>query len=296
MNAVRVKACAKINLCLEVVGRRPDGYHDLATIFQAVSLHDDVEVKLRDERGIRLDVEGADVPPGRDNLAWRAAQVYRQMRKWPAGASIRLIKRIPLGAGLGGGSSDAAAVVLALREMDPAPLDVAQVERLMAALGSDVPFFLTHGTAIGYGRGDDVAGLTDLPYCWIVLVKPQLSISTVAAYRMLKRRDLTDGTHAQAMAEAIDRGAELDEIAQHVHNAFARPLTERWPLFGELKRRLMDAGALTAEITGSGSVVFGLFRAHEEAKRAAEVLEAEGLWACVVEPMPAGAEIVECVE
>jgi len=296
MNAVRVSACAKINLCLEILRRRPDGYHDLATVFQAVSLHDDVEVKPREERGIRLDVQGADLPTGRDNLAWRAARAYRQLRGWPAGVSIRLTKRIPLGAGLGGGSSDAAAVVLALREVDPAPPPVAELERLMAELGSDVPFFLTHGTAVGYGRGEEVAGLTDLPHCWIVLVKPHLSISTAEAYRMLKPQDLTDGAHAQAMAEAIDRKAGLDEIVQHVYNAFARPLTERWPFFGDLKRRLTAAGALAAEITGSGSAVFGLFTAHDEAKRAADALQAEGLWSCVVEPVPADARIVESAE
>ncbi len=296
MTAVEVRACAKINLCLEVLGRRSDGYHELATVFQAVSLHDDVRVEIRDRRAIELDVQGADVPPGRGNLVWQAAKAYRQMRGWPEGASIRLTKRIPVGAGLGGGSSDAAAMLKALYEVDPDERSDPDFERLAAKLGADVAFCMMGGTAIGGGRGNNLAHLPDLPPCWIGLVKPELSISTAEAYGMLRRSDFTDGARADAMANALEAGAELQEIVQYVYNAFARPLTECWPIFAELKRRLREAGALAAEITGSGSAVFGVFATRDEVDAATQALSADGLWARAVEPVSAFDEIVSRVE
>jgi len=296
MSAVEARAYAKINLCLEVLGRRPDGYHELATVFQTVSLHDEVRVEIREERGIRIDVQGADVPPGRDNLAWRAAKAYRQMRGWPEGASIRLTKRIPVGAGLGGGSADAAAVLKVLYEVDQDERTDPDFDRLAGDLGADVPFCLMGGTAIGYGRGDDLIYLPDLPPCWIALVKPELSVATAEAYGMLEPRDFTDGVSADSMADAIEEGADIEEIARHVHNAFARPLTERWPVFGELQARLRDAGALAAEITGSGSAVFGLFTAESQAESVVADLATDGLWACVVEPVSAWDDAVTRVE
>ncbi len=296
MSAVEVRACAKINLCLEVIGRRPDGYHELMTVFQVVSLHDDLRVEIREERGIRIDVQGADVPPGRDNLAWRAARAYRRMRGWPEGASIRLSKRIPVGAGLGGGSADAAAVLKALYEVDPDERSQPDFHRLAAGLGADVPFCMMGGTAIGYGRGDELIYLPDLPHCWIALVKPELSVSTAEAYDMLERSDFTDGDRADGMADAIEREGDIEEISRYVHNAFARPLTERWPIFGELKARLRDAGALAAEITGSGSAVFGIFATESEAEAVVAELSADGLWACVVEPVDAWDDPVTIVE
>lgn len=296
MSAVTINACAKINLCLEVLRRRPDGYHELATVFQAVTLADRVRVEPREEPGISLEVVGEAVPAGRDNLAWRAVEVYQQMRHWPDGAAITLLKRVPVGAGLGGGSSDAAAVMLGLAELDPQPPDAQHLTRAMTILGSDVPFFLTHGTAFGRSRGDELVGLADLPECWIVLTRPEFSVSTREAYELLEPRDFTNGARAHQMADAIDAGAPIEEIAGLVINAFARPLTERWPVFGELKSALRAAGALAAEITGSGSAVFGLFATADEAERARARIAAQGRWACVVQPVPVDTEIVESVE
>jgi len=296
MRAVEVRAYAKLNLSLDVLGRRPDGYHELITVFQAISLHDDVRVEIREERGITIDVQGADVPPGRDNLAWRAAKAYRQMRGWPEGASIRLTKRIPAAAGLGGGSADAAAVIKALYEVDPDERSDPDFGRLAAGLGADVPFCMMGATAIGYGRGDELIYLPDLPHCWIALVKPELSVSTGEAYPMLEPRDFTDGDRADSMADAIHADAEIEEIARFVGNAFARPLTQRWPVFGDLKGRLGDAGALAAEITGSGSTVFGIFTVASQAEAVVAELSADGLWACVVEPVDAWDDPVTRVE
>ena len=296
MTAVEVNAHCKINLCLEVLRRRTDGYHELATVFQAVTLADCVRVEPREEAGITLTLAGEPVPVGRDNLVWRAVEVYQQMRNWPEGARIALTKLVPVGAGLGGGSSDAAAVMQGLAELDPQPPDVRELTEALAGLGSDVPFFLTHGTAFGRSRGDELVGLADLPECWIVLAKPDMRISTAEAYPLLESRDFSDGGQAHEMADAIDSGAELAEIAALACNAFARPLTERWPIFAELKQRLRDAGALAAEITGSGSALFGLFDAPEPAGAAVKTLTADGLWARLVEPVSVDADIIARVE
>lgn len=296
VTAVEINACAKINLCLEVLRRRTDGYHELATVFQAVTLADRVRVEPRDAAGISLQVTGEAVPEGRDNLAWRAVEVYQQLRRWPEGAAITLVKNVPVGAGLGGGSSDAAAVMQGLAELDPQPPDAHELAVAMATLGSDVPFFLTHGTAFGRSRGDELVGLADLPPCWIVLTRPDFSVSTREAYELLEPCDFTDGGRAHQMADAIDAGAEIEEIAELVANAFARPLTERRPVFGTLKQELRAAGALAAEITGSGSALFGLFREPGPAEAARAQLVAQGRWARVVRPVPVDTELVEGVE
>ncbi|MGD9496605.1 MAG: 4-(cytidine 5'-diphospho)-2-C-methyl-D-erythritol kinase [Armatimonadota bacterium] len=291
MSAAVVQAYAKVNLCLEVLGRRDDGYHELLTIFQSVSLADELEVEVTDRPGTVLSVADGAAPEGSDNLCWRAAEAYRAVRGWPQGVSIRLVKRIPAGAGLGGGSSDAAAVVCGLRALDAAPPPAREVERVLAGLGSDVPFFLTGGTALGSGRGDRVATLPHLPLCWIVLVKPALAVSTAEAYGMLEPRNFSGGARARAMAAAIDRGAGLAEIAAEVYSAFAPVLTQRWPVLGELKSRLRRSGALAAEITGSGSAVFGLFGSRTEASAAAHGLSADGLWSCLAHPVAAGQHV-----
>ena len=292
MAAIHLRACAKINLCLEIPGRREDGYHDLATVFQSVSLADELAIETLDGPGIELRVPSGGAPAGPENLVWRAAQHYQDLRGWPAGVSIELTKRIPSGAGLGGGSSDAAAVLagLARRDDDPPAADV--LWQVAAELGADVPFFLTGGTAIAQGRGDLIRPLPDLPDCWIVLVQPDLRISTAEAFGMLAATDFSDGSDAEAMADAIARG-DLSATIRLVRNDFSRALEERWPQLAALKRALREQGALTAEITGSGSVVFGIFDDSEAARGAARASGAEGDWAEVVSPVRSGWEIAD---
>jgi len=296
MSSLRLEACCKINLCLEVLGPRSDGYHDLTTVFQAVSLADEVSVETRDERGITLDVVGGGAPPGRGNLCWQAAKAYRRERKWPEGAHIELVKRVPSGAGLGGGSSDAAAVLRALALMDPEPLRLADARRMAIELGSDVPFFLRGGTSIAYERGDDVRQLLDLAPCGIVLVKPDFEIATADAYGMLSEADFTDGFRTAEMATAIDDSQDIAAVSELVYSAFARPLTERWPVLGELKQRLLDAGALAAEVSGSGSARFGLFEQPKHAERAVTELARAGFWARAAEPAGMAGEPIERTE
>ena len=279
MPSLRLAANAKINLCLEVLRRRSDGYHDLATIFQSITLADELLVEAREAPGITLAVAEGGAPAGPGNLCWNAAEAYQRLRGWPAGVSIRLRKQIPMGGGLGGGSADAAAVLMALRELDPDPPALETLRRTTAKLGADVAFCLLGGTALGQGRGDELMQLAPSPECWACLVKPEFAVSTAEAFGMLSQEDFTPGAKAQELGARIAAEAPLAGWAPLVQNAFAGPLTRRWPVFGELKARLREVGALAAEVSGSGSVVFGLFADEQAAREAAEVMTRDGIWA-----------------
>ncbi|MFP4249416.1 MAG: 4-(cytidine 5'-diphospho)-2-C-methyl-D-erythritol kinase [Armatimonadota bacterium] len=291
-SSISLSAFCKVNLCLEITGRRDDGYHDLATVFQSVSLADAVTIEAREEPGLSVSVPDGGAPEGAANLCWQAAEAYQAERGWPGGVAVTLDKRVPSGAGLGGGSSDAAAVLRGLAELDRAPLSQSVLEEIARGLGADVPFFLTGGTAVATGRGDQITSLPDLPACRILLVRPDLEISTAEAFGMLSESDFTDGERASSMADAIAAGA-AGEIPAHVFNGFSRVLEERWPVLGELKRAMADHGAIAAEITGSGSAVFGIFDDHAAALASGEALAERGHWARLTEPVPCGTLMAE---
>jgi len=291
MPRVRLSSYCKVNLCLEILGRRDDGYHELSTVFQTVSLADYLALQVGGRR-IQIEVPGAGAPAGPGNLAWRAAHAYQRLRGWPDGLRIELHKRVPASAGLGGGSSNAAAAVNGLAALDDGPPDRAELLRLAAELGSDVAFFLEGGTALGRGRGERLDPLPAPANCWLTLTRPDLHISTAEAYGLLEAGDFSDGARAEAMADALRRGAGTDGIAEHVFNGFTRPLTARWPQLAELTEALTNAGALAAAISGSGSAVFGLFADVESALTTANMLRDSDLWATVVEPTDRGFRVL----
>jgi 4-diphosphocytidyl-2-C-methyl-D-erythritol kinase len=291
-SSIALSAFCKVNLCLEITGRRDDGYHDLATVFQTVSLADGVMVEAHEEPGISVSVTDGGAPEGEANLCWQAAEAYQDECGWPGGVAVTLDKRVPSGAGLGGGSSDAAAVLRGLAELDNSPPEQAALEEIARGLGADVAFFLTGGTAAATGRGDQITSLIDLPACRIVLIRPDLEISTAEAYSLLREEDFTDGRRASEMADAIATGAAA-EIPRYVFNGFAGVLEERWPVLGELKQALCRQGAIAAEITGSGSAVFGIFDDHATALAAGEALAERGSWARLTEPVPCGTLVAE---
>lgn len=278
MPSLTLPAHAKINLDLRVLGVRGDGYHDLRTIFQSLALHDTVTLTTR--RGPFV-VECSDpgVPTDRRNLVWKAASLLWRMarvgkarRSEPADLLIRLDKRIPAQAGLGGGSADAAVTLLGLSQLWSLSLDLPTLSRLGARLGSDVPFFLAGGTALGLGRGDDIYPLADLPATAVVIVRPSFGVSTVDAYqwfdadarrpgRERPRRPLPSGWPAWAAG---------------LRNDLEAPVTSRHPTIGRIKQALVDAGAVAAAMSGSGSAVFGLFDRVDAARRTAADLAPAG--------------------
>jgi 4-diphosphocytidyl-2-C-methyl-D-erythritol kinase len=265
----RVPALAKINLDLRVLGKRADGFHELRTIFQTISLADKLEVSFAPARrtAITLD-DPLDIP---DNLVSRAARAVLDAMKVNGLVSLRLSKRIPMGAGLGGGSSDAAAVLLALPVLAGRTLPLATLTGLAAGLGSDVPFFLLGGAAVGIGTGTEIFPLPDLPATHGVLLAPGIHVNTAQAYR-----DLSPRLTTELQRNKIECFQSLTWNARSFSglsfcgfsNDFEAVVFEQHPELALLKKRLVRAGAVVALMTGSGSAVFGLFPDRDGARRA----------------------------
>jgi 4-diphosphocytidyl-2-C-methyl-D-erythritol kinase len=272
-SSVVVHAFAKVNFGLRVLYRRPDKFHELRTVFQTVSLADRIEIEYG--RGGRSEVELTCNRPelaGPENLAARAARVLLDTAGRRARVRIRLEKRIPAGAGLGGGSSDAAAVLMALAGLLPKPPAWEVLLRLAAELGSDVPFFLLGGRALGVGRGAEIYPLPDLPAQWLLIAAPGLHVSTAEAYRRLSRR-LTK----TRWEDKIDRFCSTICMAgQGPENDFESVVFRMHPELERLKARLVDLGACPALLCGSGSALFGGFTDRRQALRARESLALEG--------------------
>ena len=274
--AARVAAQAKVNLGLQVGARRNDGYHDLATIFARIGLADDVVVRVL-RSGVTLAVHrdgrpdhGLEDPE--KNLAAMAARAYMQAAEWPGGCGIHIEKRIPVGAGLGGGSADAGAVLRALDSMSPAPLGTAELMRIGARLGADVPFFTTDAAiALGAGRGDVIEPLPPLPGRALALVMPRFSVSTGDAYAWLDA-DRGHATWRTPDLESLrEHARDWATLARHAINDFQLVIEMRHPVIATYCSALRAAGAVLSMMSGSGSAVFGVF---EEAPDAAKIARA----------------------
>jgi 4-diphosphocytidyl-2-C-methyl-D-erythritol kinase len=252
----RFLSFAKVNLHLQVVGRRPDGYHELRTVFQTVDLADELDIELG-PAGVRLEVAGARLPAGPANLAYRAAEGYLERWGGGRGASLRLRKRIPVGAGLGGGSSNAAAVLLGLQELLDSPADPAELWQLARGLGADVPYFLVGGTALGVGRGDELVPLPDLPERTLVLALPPLEILTREVFADLG--ELTGAPLDPRMGSLVQRGELGWEALAWCVNDLETPVFRRWPELARLHRKLLEAGAVAARLSGSGTALWAVF-------------------------------------
>lgn len=249
-------AYAKVNLTLDVLGKRPDGYHDLRSIMQTISLRDDIEIDVGTGKPwvLRCDKEG--IPCDERNLAWKAAKLYCDtMGKDPDGLEIRITKRIPSQAGLGGGSADAAAVLRALNRHYGEPLSILALAELGAQVGSDVPFCVVGGTVMCEGRGERMRKLPDMPDCIFVVVKPDFSISTPELYRVIDEREIAKRPDHQAMESGLLAG-DLSKVAQNVCNVFDPVVTGEHPELNYLKSIFYNYGSIGHQMTGSGSAVY----------------------------------------
>lgn len=249
-------AYAKINLTLDVLGKRADGYHDLKSVMQTISLRDDIEIDVGTGKPwvLRCDKEG--IPCDERNLAWKAAKVYCEtMKKDPDGLEIRITKRIPSEAGLGGGSADAAAVLRALNDHYGNPLSILALAELGAQVGSDVPFCVVGGTVMCEGRGERLRKLPDMPDCIFVVVKPDFSISTPELYRKIDEKIIAHRPNHQAMESALLAG-DLSKVAQNLCNVFDPVVTEEHLELNYLKSIFYSYGAVGYQMTGSGSAVY----------------------------------------
>lgn len=251
-------AFAKLNLTLDVLGKRTDGYHDLKSVMQSISIRDDVEIDVDTGKPwvLRCDKEG--LPTDHRNLAWKAAEVFfEQTKRSTTGLEIRITKRIPVEAGLGGGSADAAAVLRALNRHYGNPLSIMALAELGSLVGSDVPFCTLCGTAMVEGRGDRLRKLPDLPDCCFVVCKPDFSSSTPELYRKIDEVEIAKHPDHQAMESALLAG-DLGKIAENVYNVFDPIVTQEHLELNYIKSIFNSYGAVAYQMTGSGSAVFAI--------------------------------------
>jgi 4-diphosphocytidyl-2-C-methyl-D-erythritol kinase len=270
--SLRLRAFAKINLGLKLLGRRPDGFHELRTIYQTIALHDRLEISLaRAGEGIRFECDDPQIPSGEGNLVYRACDLWRRATGFRGGIRARLEKLIPAGSGLGGASSDAAATLEGLERLSGEKLVAYQRFSLAAQLGSDVPLFLLGGRVLGCGRGEEVYPLPDLPRRECLVVFPGFSISTAEAYREADLRLTTQGK----LRSIMDVGAWPQFPLLRwgpAENDFERVVFARWPELARLKRLLIRAGAEIASLTGSGSAVYSVFESARQLLHASKLI------------------------
>ena len=256
-------AFAKLNLTLDVLGKREDGYHDLQSVMQTISVRDDIEIDVGTGEPWRLLCDKEGIPTDETNLAWKAAKVFFDaVKKDPEGLEIRIVKRIPSGAGLGGGSADAAAVLRALNRHYGHPFSVGALAELGAQVGSDVPFCTLCGTAMVEGRGEKLRKLPDMPDCVFVVCKPEFSISTPELYRKIDEREIAKRPDNRAMESALLAG-DLRKVADNVHNVFDPVVTEDHLELNYLKSIFFNYGSIGHQMTGSGSAVFAMVSEFE---------------------------------
>lgn len=273
MRETTERAYAKLNISLDVTEKREDGFHNMVMVMQTVSLGDDIRITLNDGGCVRAKTDLHFIPGDERNLAVKAALRYlAEIGETRRGAEIEIKKRIPVGAGMGGGSADAAAVLRAMNRLFDGRLDGARLTEISGDVGSDVPFCVGGGTALAEGRGERLTPLPDFPDCAFVICKPEFSVSTPELFRKL---DMLRSRHHPDTAGIIEalRAGELGQICRRMYNVFEYVDDRRMRTVAELKGALLDAGALGAVMTGTGSAVFGIFPDKAQADRALAALD-----------------------
>jgi len=269
---LQLKAPAKVNYRLDVLGKRADGYHELRMIMQRVDLCDDIEIVLSERPGIRVACGRAGVPDGPGNIAWRAADALVKLSGREVGIDIAITKKIPVAAGLGGGSSDAATVLMGVNELLELGLSDEELMEIGVKLGADVPFFIFKKPALAEGIGDQLSALEEVPELWIVLVNPGIHVSTAWVYQNLQ---LTRKEEAAIVSRSY---SSLDEVCAVLSNDLEPVTFGRFPAVRELKEQMLTAGARGSLMSGSGSTVFGLFADESSARRAADEIAKSRGW------------------
>ncbi|MCK4546080.1 MAG: 4-(cytidine 5'-diphospho)-2-C-methyl-D-erythritol kinase [Candidatus Eisenbacteria sp.] len=284
---IKLLTYAKVNLYLEVLRRRPDGYHDIESVMQTVSLADEILLEEA-QSGIEVVCDSPGVPTGKENLAAKAWSAFFAATGKPPGVRITITKRIPVAAGLGGGSGNAAGVLLGLARMYGGNADL---HRLAADIGSDVPFFLDGGTQLAKGRGTDLEPQKPVADCWIVLVCPDTSISTAWAYEHLKM-PLTRGKDLTTMIQlGLSRG-DVPAVARELFNRFESVVFEVYPDLGSLKAEIREHHALGVVLSGSGPSLLAIFDLQNTAAMLNRWLTARGYRSFMVRPVKKGVEIL----
>lgn len=264
---ITVNAYAKINLGLDVLRRREDGYHDVCMIMQSLELHDVITIKPTSEQGISMTTNLSYLPANQDNLVYKAASFFMESYGLTSGLSIHLEKHIPVAAGLAGGSSDAAATLLGLNQLFHKGIPKEELMKLGVKIGADVPYCIMLGTALSEGIGELLTPLPPIPSCSILLVKPDISVSTKYVYENLHLNEKSVHPDIKAMRNAL-ADADLHTLAKSMDNILQTVTIKEYPIISEIKDKMKELGALNSLMSGSGPTVFGIYQNRELAKKA----------------------------
>ena len=276
MNQTKQRAYAKINLGLDVLRRRPDGYHEVKMVMQTVDIYDDLFLEKTEKPGVELQIEGSELTAGKDNRICRAAELFMEEKGIAGGVKIRLVKRIPIAAGMAGGSSDAAATLRGMNELWETGCSAQELQKLGVRLGADIPYCVVGGTMLSEGIGEILTPLPAPPECVLLIAKPEISVSTKFVYENLHADTLKSHPDIDGMVEAIRRG-QLEGITERMGNVLETVTTKTYPVIEEIKTVMKEKGAENALMSGSGPTVFGIFGQKEQAEAAAAILRERDL-------------------
>ena len=278
MNQIRLKALAKINLGLDVLRRKEDGYHEVKMIMQTINLYDQIQIRKIEEDEIRIRTNLYYLPNNENNLAYKAAKILKDEFQLPGGVAIQLKKVIPVAAGMAGGSSDAAAVLFGMNKMYGLKLSMHELMDRGVKLGADVPYCIMRGTALAEGIGEKLTRLPAMPKCHILIAKPPISVSTKFVYENLHANDLKPEEHPKVdiQLEALTEG-NLEKLVANMGNVLERVTVPEYPVINEMKQMMLDGGALGSMMSGSGPTVFGIFTNYVQAREAYRKIEQSGL-------------------
>ena len=278
MDKIQLKALAKINLGLDVLRRREDGYHEVKMIMQTIGLHDDLEIRKTKTPGIQVKTNLYYLPTNENNLVYKAAKLLMDEFQIQDGVSIQLKKRIPVAAGMAGGSSDGAAVLWGINQMYGLGLSMQALMERGVRLGADVPYCIQRGTALAEGIGEKLSVLPPMPKCTILIAKPGISVSTKFVYENLHANDLKPEQHpdVDSMIEAM-RQKDLGLLCSRMGNVLETVTIPAYPVINEIKRSMIDNGAIGSMMSGSGPTVFGIFDSPAAAKQAVKAVRAAKL-------------------
>lgn len=269
MERIELKAMGKINLGLDVLGRRDNGYHDVRMVMQTVYLYDQIAITKKQSPGITVETNLFFLPVNESNLAYQAARMLTEEFGIEEGIHIALDKRIPVSAGMAGGSADAAAVLYGMNKMFGLGLSESELQKRGVTLGADVPYCIMRGTVLAEGIGERLTPLTQCPRCYVLLAKPSVNVSTKLVYERFDRLSSWNHPDIDGIIEGLNR-QDIRQIADCMGNVLERVTVKEYPVIEEIKRVVKEGGALNAMMSGSGPTVFGLFEEREAAKQAAD--------------------------
>ena len=292
MKTITVEAMAKINLGLDVLRRRADGYHEVKMVMQTVKLYDTLVLSAKAEPGITIRVDHKELPTDGNNLIARAAGILYEEYSIPEGVEISLTKRIPIAAGMAGGSTDAAATLVGMNRLFHLGCSEERLKELGVTIGADVPYCIRGGTMLSEGIGERLTALPAVPEAFLVIAKPEINVSTKYVYENLHANRLTSHPDIDGMVRAI-RQKDLAGIAEKMENVLETVTQKEYPIISRLKELLKEEGALNALMSGSGPTVFGIFSEKEKAEAAWERVKNSGLAPqCFCTTFASGAQIV----